>query len=106
MTLGLVCALSEAEQLMSRYKWKVLRTSREAACRVGLDGQVGRAKLTDIAEHMLDVAQLGLHRRGFGEERFLAPLQGRLRRGKCPADDAELLVENGHVGLLLTARQW
>jgi hypothetical protein len=49
------------------------------------------------------LARLGLRRRKRGEEQFLAPLEQRLRRRKCPADEAMRLFTSGGVESLVAA---
>lgn len=104
LTLGLVSALPEAWEVLSRYKWDTLRRAREAACREALDGSVNGLPLRDLAERMLDVASLGLRRRGRGEETCLGPLERRLAQGVCPADDAARIFEEGGAEALVSDR--
>jgi len=104
LTLGLVSALSEANEELSRYDWKDLRAAREAACRDALAGCVDGISLADLAERMLNLAWLGLRKRGLGEERFLEPREERLRKRTCPADDAARLFERGGMDTLLADR--
>jgi gamma-glutamylcysteine synthetase len=105
LTLGLVSALFEASEELSSYNWEDLRTARESACQSALEGRVGRIGLAALAGRMLSLAQLGLRRRGLGEEKFLAPLENHLREQKCPADDAAQLFESGGIDALLADRR-
>jgi gamma-glutamylcysteine synthetase len=103
MTLGLVSALPEASEALSARDWETLRASREGACRDALAGAVGGTKLRDLAREMLDLARLGLERRGLGEEDFLAPLERRLAEATCPADGAAEVFESGGPEALVEA---
>jgi len=105
LTLGLVSAVGESLEVLRSYRWQGLRESRDVACRRGLDGTVDGFRLADLAAEMLEVAELGLCRRHLGEERFLAPLERRLRERECPADDAVRVVVDGGIESLVAARR-
>ena len=105
LTLGLISALSEGLEELSTYDWESLRATRETACRQAMSGNVDNISLALLAEKMIDLAQLGLCRRGLGEEEFLRPLKRRLRQRKCPADEAAQLFESGGIEALLKARK-
>ncbi len=105
LTLGLVSALPEAKEELARYDWEKLRAAREAACRDALKGRVDGIHLANLAERMLTLARLGLRRRGLGEECFLKPLEERLRKQTCPADNAARLFERGGIDALMTDRR-
>jgi gamma-glutamylcysteine synthetase len=105
LTLGLVSALPEAVEEISSYAWEDLRTAREEACRFALEGGDNPIALADLAERMLELAQLGLRRRERGEEQFLVPLEERLRERKCPADGAASLFKTGGIQALLLNRK-
>ncbi|MEF8787502.1 MAG: hypothetical protein V5A84_00395 [Planctomycetota bacterium] len=101
LTLGLVNALGEAEEEIHSHDWSTLRSAREAACRDGTEGSVDGLELADLAGRMVDIARKGLERRGKGEEKFLEPLEQRVRDRRCPADGAaDLFNEGGIQGLL------
>ena len=104
LTLGLVSALNECREALGRFDWQDLRRTREAACRRGLAGQVNGLRLTELAGLMLCLADLGLRKRGLGEEVLLEPLQRRLRDERCPADEAADLFRAGGVELLVSER--
>jgi gamma-glutamylcysteine synthetase len=105
LTLGLVSALGESLEVLASYAWQDLRESRDVACRTGLDGAVHGCDLADLAAQMLEVAALGLRRRELGEEQFLAPLEGRVRKRRCPADDAVGVIAEGGIASLVEARR-
>ncbi len=105
LTLGLVSALPEAIEEVSSYSWESLRVAREAACRWALAGNVDQIRLTELSQKMLNLAKLGLRRRGLAEERFLASFEKRLQERKCPADDASKLFESGGIEALLADRK-
>jgi len=100
LTLGLVSALEQAEAELRSRPWSGLRASRERACAAGVSDD----DLADLAGRMLDAAEIGLRRRGLGEETFLAPLRRRLRERRCPADEAADLFEAGGAEALVAAR--
>jgi gamma-glutamylcysteine synthetase len=103
VTLGLVEALNEASEALRAHSWSDLRASRLEACRNGLAGSTGAVRLGDLAREVLDLAELGLKRRGLGEEEYLAPLRARLAAGTCPADEAAALFQHGGAEALVRA---
>ncbi len=103
-TLGLAEALGESQEELSRFEWYELRAARESACRSALRGMVGSQPIASLAGRLLELARLGLERRGLGEERFLEPLEERLKSGRCPSDDAVELFQQGGAERLVEAR--
>jgi len=104
VTLGLVSAWQEGWEELKGYAWDDLRVARISACKSGMAGRVDGLPLRDLAGRMLEIAALGLRRRGRGEEQFLAPLQKRQRENQCPADEVAALFRDGRIGALLDAR--
>jgi len=104
LTLGLTEALAESQEELSRFEWHELRAARESACRSALRGTVASEPVASLASRLLDLARLGLERRGLGEEQFLEPLQVRLKSGRCPSDDAVELFQEGGAGMLVEVR--
>jgi gamma-glutamylcysteine synthetase len=104
LTLGLACALDEAEDALERYDWNALRMLRETACRHGMDPPSNGMEPAALAARMLEIAALGLRRRDRGEDAFLAPLQDRMRTRCCPADAARA-IPRGDWPHVLVARE-
>jgi len=104
LTLGLTEALAESQEELSRFEWQELRAARKSACRSALRGMVGSQPIASLAGRLLESARLGLERRGLGEERFLEPLEERLKSGRCPSDDAVELFRQGGAERLVEAR--
>lgn len=101
LTLGLGSALDEAWDVVSRHPWPALREARVAACRRDGNGNGEFAEVWKLARQMLDVARLGLSRRGLGEETFLDPLFARLASQQSPAAlAADLFQRRGVEGLI------
>ncbi|HUT24713.1 MAG TPA: glutamate-cysteine ligase family protein, partial [Sumerlaeia bacterium] len=102
LTLGLASSLEEALEELRQHDWQTLRDARGAACRAALHGRAGHLYVADLAARMLDIARIGLCRRGLGEETFLEPLFRRLKVKRCPADGAAELFEFGGAQALLS----
>ena len=105
LTLGLISALNESWEEIASCEWEMLRLTRDVACRKGLDGVAGTIELRQHANKMLDLARMGLMRRGLGEEKYLDPLYGRLKNNTCPADEAAKLFESGGIAKLVNSRK-
>ncbi|MFH2005118.1 MAG: hypothetical protein ABI333_00895 [bacterium] len=105
LTLGLCSALDEAEEEIRACSWDELWAARTVACRHALGGAFGEIRLHDLAGRMLEIAKLGLRRRGLGETEYLEPLCARLADRRCPADEAAALFREGGMAALLRARR-
>jgi gamma-glutamylcysteine synthetase len=106
LTLGLVSALTEGEKVIATYNWKNLQQARVAAYCQGLaDTSDAAVDLRIFAGTMLDLATLGLERRGLGEELYLEPLKQRLEQNMCPADEVcQCYIEAGIPGIVERCR--
>ncbi|MEM7712169.1 MAG: glutamate-cysteine ligase family protein [Cyanobacteria bacterium P01_A01_bin.68] len=104
LSLGLLKALPEAQEELKQFQWSTLKLMREAAMRDGLDAKVKGIELADMAKKMLDLAILGLERRGLGEEVYLEPLQQRLISKQNPAVKASEIFNQGGIRALIKAR--
>ncbi len=106
LTLGLVSALAESAEEIASRDWDELRKARLAACCHGLAEEAdGPVNLRKFSGTMLDLATLGLERRGLGEEHYLAPLKQRLEKCMCPADEmCQCYMESGIQGIVERCR--
>lgn len=104
LTTGLSAALPEAREALARHQWSSLIEARPAACRHGLGAEVDGLSLHSLSSEMLEIAELGLKRRGLGEERYLSGLHERLRQRRTPSDQNRLLFEQGGAPALVAAR--
>lgn len=107
MTLGLAAAAEEAHELLADYDWDTLRAARVAAYRDGLRAKVQGVELHDLAKQAVELAHLGLDKRGYNEAPFLEPFEQRLSQGQTnPADDAAVIFERGGAEALVRTRRW
>ena len=104
LSLGLLTALPEATEELRQYQWSTLKLMREAAIHDGLEAEVEDIAVADLSRQLLELAELGLQRRGLGEEVYLAPLQKRLARKQNPAVEARTIFEQGGIDALIAAR--
>ncbi len=95
LTLGLVSAVRQAKEALEAYDWQTLRQLRHNACQHGLHGEHDGISLEQFAGQMVDIARMGLSRRGRGEEKFIEPIEKRLDRLECPADQAARIFQSG-----------
>ncbi len=88
-------ALDAAWDLVKGWDAETREGLRIAASKDGLQGQVGKLHLRELAETVLDISRGGLRRRakpGFGgmvpdERHFLTALEDTVEDGKTPADE-------------------
>ncbi len=71
----------------------LLEESRISAAKFGLNGIIGKSKIVDVAQDLLNISFEGLERRNFKDKRginetqFLDPLLNILENGQTPADE-------------------
>ncbi len=104
LTLGLVSALHEALEEIREYHWDDLRTLRKVACKRPLPDSFHERRLERMCARMLDIAELGLRRRGLGEEALLEPLNVRFKNRASPSEEAERRFKEEGVEGLIEAR--
>jgi len=88
LTLGLVNNLKELKKLTTPYSWGDWKKLYEEAPVKGMEARLKGREIYPILEKLVKVAEKGLKRRKFDEEKYLKPLKKRLRDKKCPADYA------------------
>lgn len=101
LALGIVENLSAAERLVSRYPWNAWVALRDIAVKDALSGKWRGKSVAAVAGEVLAVAREGLKQRGLGEEVYLTPLQGRVRKRRCPADGVIAWWKSGGVDNVL-----
>lgn len=107
MTLGLAAACEEANDKLRAYDWDTLRAARVAAYRDGLRAETNGMALHDLAKQAVELAHIGLDKRGKNEAEFLEPFEQRLAKGQNnPADDAAAIFDCDGAAALVEARRW
>lgn len=88
LTLGLINNLNETRKLVEKYTWRQWKELREI-CYVGaMDSLLDGQSVVPVLTEMVEIANAGLIKRGFGEEKYLEVLKKRIQEKKCPADNA------------------
>ncbi len=101
LTLGLVENYRELVSFTERFSLDQWREIRELAYTHGLAWSYANFKATELAEHLVSIAAMGLDKRGLDEKHYLQPLRTRLSEQCCPADTASLqFCQNGIAGLI------
>ncbi|MBI2973224.1 MAG: hypothetical protein HYY39_05485, partial [Armatimonadetes bacterium] len=106
LSLGWVEALADVRAFFEdalAEPWAAMRRYRRDAVTFGL-----RAKepVRGIVEDVLRIAEVGLRRRGRGEEKFLRPLWNRLADRAAPGHRARELVRSQGVAALIDAASY
>jgi len=102
LNLGIIEAMPEITLLIRSELgddyWTVMQVYHQQAIRFGLDApQPG----SDLLARVLALADAALARRGFGEQKFLAPLWRRIDRRQNPAQQTRVVFRHdGMAGLL------
>lgn len=101
LTLGLVENYRDLVSFTERFSLDQWREIRERAYTHGLAWSYANFKATELAEHLVSIAAMGLEKRGLGEEQYLQPLHARLSEQCCPADTAsQQFCQDGMAGLI------
>lgn len=88
-------AMNDLSCLISSWGRKEVDDLIQAAVNDGLDGAAGNVKLREVAMSMLDIAYQGLVRQGVDEEKYLTPLQERVKHWHL--QDIKNAFESGPV---------
>lgn len=78
--------LNEVDKYLSKFKANDFIELRYGVPKYALANKLGKIELKEIAKDLLDFAQKGLKEQGFGEEKYLEPIQDLVYQGICPAD--------------------
>ena len=93
LILGLIENLEEAEELLKSYSWEEWKRLRYDSLRHVLQAQIDNKPVLPLVEKLITIAELGLRKRGNGEEIFLASAKRRIAERKVPANDIIRLFE-------------
>ncbi len=85
--LGLYANLARAETLAHAYPYEVLLQLYHEAEEKGLEAEAGGITIADACAKVIAVSEEGLRNRGFGEERYLAPLKEHTAKKENPAQE-------------------
>jgi gamma-glutamylcysteine synthetase len=102
-SLGLMEAAEDVEGFiedsLGSDSWEKLIRYREAAVRLGFSAP---EPVPGFLKGVLGLARLGLRKRGFGEERYLEPIENRLEANRDASDDARRILGRGGVRRLVS----
>ncbi|OGH69938.1 MAG: hypothetical protein A3C90_00445 [Candidatus Magasanikbacteria bacterium RIFCSPHIGHO2_02_FULL_51_14] len=79
--LGLIENIAEAKNVVDGKPWEYWRELREKTIKNSLEVD----EVVPLAEQLVRISERGLQKRGFGEEKYLAPLFERLHKRESPA---------------------
>jgi gamma-glutamylcysteine synthetase len=101
LTLGLVENLSELSEIAASLSVDHWREVRISACIHGMQAHYPGVDIVRLIQQMVDVARLGLEKRGLGEEAYLQPLYRRIAEQRSPADEVRERFNQGGVAALV-----
>ncbi len=78
--------LNEVDEYLSKFQYKDFAELRYGVPKYALDNKLGKVDLKEIAKTLLNMSEKGLKEQGFGEEKYLEPIQDLVYQGLCPAD--------------------
>ena len=78
--------LSEVDEYLSKFTYNDFAELRYCVPKYALDNKLGKTPLKEIAKTLVNLSEKGLKEQGFGEEKYLEPLQDLIYQGICPAD--------------------
>jgi glutamate--cysteine ligase len=80
-------ALDVAWDLVKGWDTGTREALRVAASEQALQAVAGKIRMADLAREVVALSDAGLRARGHGEESYIAPLHGKVARGRVIADD-------------------
>ena len=86
--------LNEVDEYLSKFQYKDFAELRYGVPKYALDNKLGKVDLKEIAKTLLNMSEKGLKEQGFGEEKYLEPIQDLVYQGLCPAD---VILKNWYV---------
>ena len=94
LALGVLENLSEAKQLVSRFKMEDWKGLRYSAAKHGINAEMNGRSIETLIRELLEIADTGLKSRRNNEEKFLQTYFARLEKKVTPADQVVELFEN------------
>ncbi len=79
-------ALSEADNLLSKYSFKEINELRYNVAKYAIDAKIRKHRASDICKELVNIAHYSLKREFEDEEHFLEPVMELLKENKVPAD--------------------
>ena len=99
LMLGLIENLEKASQIVKEKKWEEWRRLKTEALEKGLENQ----NILSLAKEVLEIAEEGLSKRGYNEEKNLRVLWRRIKKHENPAQRI-ITVSYTHLTLPTTER--
>lgn len=99
--LGIVENLEGVKKALRGLSWQDFLDARYSAMTQALRGKIANQSISEVALRVLKAAQMGLKRRGLGEEIYLDPLWERISQKESPADKLiKIYKKEGIKGLI------
>jgi len=95
LTLGMINNLEDAKNLVNKYSWEDWRTLRNTSYITAMESKISEKSVIPVLEEMVSIAESGLKKRNFGEEKYLEPMKKRISERKCPADKCIEVFKKG-----------
>jgi len=105
LSLGIVSALNEAEEVVKAHNWNHIRKARVEACKKAMEAKNSPIPIIQFIWELLNISEKGLKQRGLGEEIYLEPLKQRVKMKLCPADEAEKIYHKQGIPGLVEERK-
>lgn len=101
---GLMKNMSELTNFLKPFSWKECREFRYKAAKQGMKVKIRGKSVVPYLNELIKLSEDGLKKRGFDEEKYLAPLKLRVKKGKNPAQEAAEIWKKGKISALLKSR--
>lgn len=99
--LGVVENLEGVAKASKGLMWQDFLDARYSAMMHTLKGKIGNVPIYEFASKVLKAAEIGLKKRGLGEEKYFKPLWERIRTKESPADRiTKIYKKEGIKGLI------
>ncbi|PJF44584.1 MAG: hypothetical protein CUN55_03195 [Phototrophicales bacterium] len=101
LALGLVENHQELSTFADQFSHDLANVLRLATAKYGLAAEHPEVDIRAKAQELVEIAQKGLQKRGFGEESYLDIVQERLQQQRCTADESLDFYHQGGVQALI-----
>ncbi len=95
LMLGLVNNIDGVKEITKLYSWQEWSNLVFQAAAKGMEVKIKGTNVIPLLQDLTSIAEEGLKRRNFGEEKYLEPVKERIKERRTPADHAMEYFQKG-----------
>jgi len=101
LVTGIIENLNDVIKYVSGQPYSFWASVAQMAESAPLTARIGTVRVDELASKIVSLAEIGLRRRGLGEQIYLEPLLERVRSGIAPAELMRARFQTGGEGAIL-----